>query len=405
MSSFWRLDGKSPHRSSLPRRLGTYSGVCVSRFVIIAPHSASEEQGDVRPIAIGKVFRRASARAICFHMRNHFARFFALIQHGVSTSNGSEILIHHIQLLLDRHPDWVVLKTDVRNAFNSISRRAIAERLSANFPSLMSHFRRMYGHSGSLVFATDSEHVILSSEEGDHQGDQLGPFLFAVGIHDLVSRVQAEHPEAVVLAFLDDVFIIGPESVSADAFDQLKSLFGAIHLVVADYKCEIFARRSASSDLQLPRRSDGTVILGSPIGNEAFVSEKCLLYASQGKELCDKITTLENPQCALLLLRHCHATSTISEGQSHQRRFTVPLHFMTTSQSPPSCRHCSSAIFWAINGFRHLFQFAWAVLVCPCFRRSWMQLSWRAGATHLKPSPTVFHLCRRWTTYPLSGRR
>ena len=264
--------------------------------------------GDVRPIAIGEVFRRASARAICFHMRNHFARFFAPIQHGVSTSNGSEILIHHIQLLLDRHPDWVVLKTDVRNAFNSISRRAIAERLLANFPSLMPHFRRMYGHSGSLVFATDSEHVILSSEEGVHQGDPLGPFLFAVGIHDLVSRVQAEHPEAVVLAYLDDVFIIGPESVSADAFDQLKSLFGAIHLVVADYKCEIFARRSASSDLQLPRRSDGTVILGSPIGNEAFVSEKCLLFASQGKELCDKITTLEDPQCALLLLRHCHAT-------------------------------------------------------------------------------------------------
>ena len=171
----------------------------------------------------------------------------------------------------------------------------------------MPHFRRMYGHSGSLVFATDSEHVILSSEEKVHQGDPLGPFLFAVGIHDLVSRVQAEHPEAVVLAYLD-VFIISPESVSADAFDQLKSLFGAIHLVVADYKCEIFARRSASSDLQLPRRSDGTVILGSPIGNEAFVSEKCLLYASQGKELCDKITTLEDPQCALLLLRHCHAT-------------------------------------------------------------------------------------------------
>ena len=47
---------------------------------------------------------------------------------------------------------------------------------------------------------------------------------------------------------------------------------------------------------------------------------------------------------------------------------------MTTSQNPPSCRHCSSAIFRTINGFRHLFQFAWAVLVCPCFRRSWMQL-------------------------------
>ena len=265
----------------------------------------------------------------------------------------------------------------------------------------MPHFRRMYGHSGSLVFATDSEHVILSSEEKVHQGDPLGPFLFAVGIHDLVSRVQAEHPEAVVLAYLD-VFIISPESVSADAFDQLKSLFGAIHLVVADYKCEIFARRSASSDL---RRSDGTVILGSPIGNEAFVSENFFMLRKE--KSC--ATKLPHWRTHNVLCSCCDTAtlrgSTISEGQSHQRRFTVPLHFMTTSQSPPSCRHCSSAIFRAINGFRHLFQFAWAVLVCPCFHQSWMQLSWRAGATHLKPSPTVFHLCRRWTTYPLSGRR
>ena len=191
---------------SSPRDIFASLALSSSRLIALP-----KSNGDVRPIAIGEVFHRASARAICFHMRNHFARFFAPIQHGVSTSNGSEILIHHIQLLLDRHPDWVVLKTDVRNAFNSISRRAIAERLSANFPSLMPHFRRMYGHSGSLVFATDSEHVILSSEEGVHQGDPLGPFLFAVGIHDLVSRVQAEHPEAVVLAYLDDVFIIGPE--------------------------------------------------------------------------------------------------------------------------------------------------------------------------------------------------
>ena len=76
-----------------------------------------KSNGDVRRIAIGEVFRRASARAICFHMRNHFARFFAPSQRGVSTSNGSELLIHHIQLLLDRHPDWVVLKTDVNKPY------------------------------------------------------------------------------------------------------------------------------------------------------------------------------------------------------------------------------------------------------------------------------------------------
>ena len=270
-----------------------------------------KSNGDVRLIAVGEAFRRVAAKALCLRMRDHFSDYFSPIQHGVSTACGSELLIHHIQLLLDQNADWVVLKTDVKNAFNSISRRAVADRLASHFPSIFPHFQQMYGLRGSLVFASDSGPIVLSSEEGVHQGDPLGPVLFAVGIHDSISRLQESHPDVVVLAYLDDVFIIGLESSSLKAFDQLKSSFSDLHLIVADHKCEIFSRKTTftSESQQLPCRSDGTIILGSPIGSDDFVSDSCLKLASKGKELCNKISALEDPQCALLLLRHCHATN------------------------------------------------------------------------------------------------
>ena len=151
-------------------------------------------------------------------------------------------------------------------------------------------------------------------------------FLFAVGIHDSISRLQQSHPDVVVLAYLDDVFIIGPESSSLKAFDQLKSSFADLHLIVADHKGEIFSRKTTftSESQQLPCRSDGTIILGSPIGSEDFVSDSCSKLASRGKELCDKISALEDPQCALLLLRHCHATNLNHLGR------TIPSEFLSS---------------------------------------------------------------------------
>ena len=102
-----------------------------------------KSNGDVCPVAISEALRRVAARAICLHSRNAFASYFSPIQHGVSTPGGSELILHHVQALLNRNADWMLLKTDVKNAFNSISREAIRRRLSESFPSLMPHFRQM----------------------------------------------------------------------------------------------------------------------------------------------------------------------------------------------------------------------------------------------------------------------
>ena len=198
-------------------------------------------------------------------------------------------------------PSWAVLKTDVRNAFNSIS-----SRLAADFPSLLHHFQSMYG----LVFASDSGVKLLSSEEGVNLGDPLGPALFALGMHDSICRLQADHPEVVVLAYLDDVFILGEESSALNLFESVKSSLSDIYLVVADKKCEIFSPWGPVTPSSLPRCSDGSVVLGSPVGSDAFIESFCLQTSTKGQACATK------PAVSMTLNAVCCYSATVTRHAS-----------------------------------------------------------------------------------------
>ena len=100
--------------------------------------------GDVRPVAIVITMRRITASAICLQKKPALASFFVPIQHGVATEGGPELIIHHVQLLMEEHPDWVVVKSDISNAFNSVDRRHLLNEISATLPELSGHVGQMY---------------------------------------------------------------------------------------------------------------------------------------------------------------------------------------------------------------------------------------------------------------------
>ena len=144
-----------------------------------------------------------------FVHKKEFTEVFCPIQHGVSTKCGTELIVHHISLTLESNPNWIVLKSDVKNAFNSVSQDQIMEQFSLTFPDLYNHVIQMYGKPSSLVFMRGSSTVIIPSEEGVHQGDLLGPVLFATAIHPVLTKIQKSHSQVSVLAYLNEVFLLG----------------------------------------------------------------------------------------------------------------------------------------------------------------------------------------------------
>ena len=287
-----------------------------------------KKSNDVRPIAIGEVFRRITAKTICMQKREDFSAFFAPIQNGVAIKGGSELLIHQIQVILESHPDWLVLKTDVSNAFNCINRSHLLKEVHKAFPDLYNHSFCMYGRSSSLVYSMKSESIIIQSEEGVHQGDPLGPALFALGIHQILVDVQERNPNVIVLAYLDDVFILGLPKASLRAFTDLKSSLAQAGLVICDKKCEA---HSAVAPKDWPDhlvfKPSGFEILGTPIGCDDYVSSTCKKIADSGHELCSKLVLLDDPQGSYLLWKHCHLTRL-----QHLARSVAPTLLLPAAQ-------------------------------------------------------------------------
>lgn len=96
-----------------------------------------------------------------------------------------------IQLLLDQNRGWVLLKTDIKNAFDSLDTAALLNEVNNSFPDM--NYHAYY----SLVFAKfkGSETVILSSEQGVDQGDPLSHVLFSTAIHTRSIQLQNSHAQ------------------------------------------------------------------------------------------------------------------------------------------------------------------------------------------------------------------
>jgi hypothetical protein len=93
-------------------------------------------------------------------------------------------MVYGIQIVLNIHPDWVVLQMDVENAFNTISKKVIFEKLCVVGGQLFQLFlfvQSFYAQWVPLFFNHHShmgDLLVIHYLEGTCQGVLfVGPFL------------------------------------------------------------------------------------------------------------------------------------------------------------------------------------------------------------------------------------
>jgi hypothetical protein len=161
----------------------------------------SKHNGGVRPVAVGITLRRVIGRAIMAGHKQAFAEFFSPLQVGVAVQGGGELPAHAVRAALASNPEWVYCEIDSVNAFNSISRAAMAAAVLEHFPALAPTFTMYHGVPGVLRVRTpEGTCVWLHSREGAQQGDVLGSFFFALGLQPLLKQVHEQHPDVLVVA-------------------------------------------------------------------------------------------------------------------------------------------------------------------------------------------------------------
>src|ERR1700744_3342507 len=241
-------------------------------------------EDDVRPIAVGIVWRRLAGKIACSDIRQKLVEQLKPFQVGFGIEGGAEALVHAIRRFCTAaHGEPMVLvKFDFKNAFNMLFRKFMLGEVKDICPELLPLLQQSYRLPSNLYFI--DEH--LFSKRGYQQGDPLGPPGFCIGImrmtHSLLSRLNGW--------YLDDGTIGDVLPTVLGDIKKVLSFCDISGLSLNANKCEVFfvnasaeneARMYADISALLPGiksvDESSLEILGSPIfelGLERMFSSK-----------------------------------------------------------------------------------------------------------------------------------
>ena len=246
-------------------------------------HAAKKKDGGIRPIAVGNILRRLTAKLMASSLVGKAAELLSPHQLGVGVRGGCEAILHSVREVIGKgDPDQWVLQADLINAFNQADRDSAFREVEKHFPQILVWVLTSYQGESELLFCDK----VIHSFTGFHQGDPLASLLFALVLQVLVRRIKEEIPELVMNSwFLDDGTQVGTLEQLGRVVDILKKEGPplGLHLSTAStvktpslpkttvWHPNIDQGPDDPLHQEVPRvKEAGIILLGAPVGSHQF---------------------------------------------------------------------------------------------------------------------------------------
>jgi len=150
----------------------------------------------------------------------------------VGTRGGCEANVHEARTYLETcTPSKAQLKLDFSNAFNTIRRDSMFESIAKLAPQILPYVLTANSDSSILQFGE----FVVSSQEGVHQGDPLGPLLYSLTMTQVLDSSSCEF----TAGYLDDVTLGDSVEILIEEVKALENRASAVGIKLNNAKCEI----------------------------------------------------------------------------------------------------------------------------------------------------------------------
>ena len=158
--------------------------------------------------------------------------------------------------------DNIIVKLEFSNAFNSLHRDYMLERVSEVIPDMYKFCHLAYKKHSMLQFSE----FYLTSQEGFQQGDHLGGLLFCLAIHPILHSITSR----LTIGFMDNITREGTRKEVSDDVQLFKEEEIKIGLRLNETKCEVITRDHLQPTGSLEGFSvvisENASLVGAPLG-------------------------------------------------------------------------------------------------------------------------------------------
>ena len=217
---------------------------------------------------------------------------------------GTERIIHAVRHEI-REKRKSGIAVDCVNAYNAINRDIIRDILAEEkWRGLHGLFNTLYA-SASVLFVAGGAPII--SSQGVRQGDVLGPALFCLGLHPLLTSLAEAHPKVKFFAFVDDIVITGSSRWVRKAFSSLVLGLEELGLRVNKQKTFAFGEEGArlATKLGISHNPTGAKLLGAWVSTDDCDEIAYLELKLKGHDILFERLGLLPQEIALVLLSRC----------------------------------------------------------------------------------------------------
>ena len=145
-----------------------------------------KEDVGIRPNAVGNVFRRSARKLAVQSVRTRVTAQLRPVHVGFGLAGGAEEAVHvTLKFIINARPHDMMLRIDIRNAFNSLRMDHMLEQSIAACPGTCRLIHCAYSTPVALLIGDE----IIASSSGEQQGDPLGSLLFVLAVKDIAQSI------------------------------------------------------------------------------------------------------------------------------------------------------------------------------------------------------------------------